>query len=247
MTLTAEEIVISNLALGLIGEYKITSGMSSSAVQYEACERFYDDAIKETLEEHAWNEAKKRTILVQEASGPVFGYDYQFELPSDFVRVIRLGDGDNDWDHWEIENGYILTDRTQDPIVWTAGIDFIAGQYCTLNSVTYLCNTTHTSATATSPATDTTTWTSQGGDYKILELEYIYNLTDTAKWTPKLKNAVAQNLAVKVAPIITNNPKARFDLKNEYENLTLRKARSIDGQQGRIRPIFKSKWWNSRV
>jgi hypothetical protein len=246
MTLTAEEIIICNLALGEVGEASITSGMPSNAKQYELCERYYDEVRKEVLSEHVWNEAKTRTILVQEATAPLFGYDYQFAIPDDFVRAVRLGDGDNDWDHWEVENGYLLTNLAQSPIAWAVDIDFVAGQYCTLSDVTYLCNTSHTSAAATSPATDTTTWTTTGGDYSILELEYIYDLTDTSKWSPKLKGCIAQKLAQKVVVGLTNNPKAKADLINEYENLTLRKARSADAQQGRIRPIFKSFWWNSR-
>lgn len=244
MTLTAEEITICNLALGEVGEQSISSGRTSDK-QYELCERFYSDALKEVLAEHNWNEAKTRTILVQESTAPLFGFDYQFKLPSDCIKVVRLGDN-NDWDHWEIENGYLLTNVIQDPISWTTDINFVEGQYCTLSSVTYLCNVSHTSSTATSPATDTATWTTTGGDYSVLQVEYIYNLTDTSKWSPKLKQCVAQKLAQKVIVGITNNPKAKADLLNEYENLTIRKARSIDAQQGRIRPIFKSKWWNTR-
>lgn len=241
MALTSDEITICNLAMGYIGEYEVSS---SSDDQYILCERYYDDAVKEVLCEHPWNEAKKRAYLIQSSTDPLFGYDYRFAVPSDCLRVVRLGDGDNDWDFWEIENGYILTDVADTPQSYTVGDDYIAGQYLTYSDVTYSIDT---SFTASVWATDLAAYlTSQTGDYTVLKIEYIYNLTTISLWSPKLKDAIAQKLAVKVATGITNDPKSKIDLINEYENLTMRKARSVDAQQGRVRPIFKSRWWNTR-
>jgi hypothetical protein len=244
MALTSSEIIVCNLALGLIGEYQISAN-STGSKQYELCERFYYYAVRETLCDHNWNEARKRAFSVESSEAPLFGYEHKFPLPTDCLKVVRLGDN-NDWYDWEIEGDYIYTDYTEDPTVWAEGIDFVAGQYCTLSDVTYLCNTAHTSATATSPATDTTTWTTQGGDYAVLRIEYIYHNTDRKTWSPHLLNCITQNLAKKLIVPLTNNQKNKDALTQEYEGLSLKKARSIDAAQGKPKKFFKSRWWNSR-
>jgi hypothetical protein len=243
MALTNEEIVICNLALGMVGEYQISSSATSTK-QYELCERYYDEVVKDVLSDHTWNEAKKRAFLLEDATAPVFGFSYRFPLPTDCIKVIRLGDGENDLDFWEVEDGYILSNIAQSPSSYTIGDKYAAGQYITYNSITY---SVDTGFTASDWTTDSAAYlTSKTDDYAVLKIEYIYNLTDTTKWSVRLKNAIAENLAAKISVGITNDPKTKFDLMNQYESLTIRKARSADAQQGRIRPIFKSSWWRSR-
>lgn len=243
MTLTASEITISNLALGLIGEYQISASQPNTK-QYELCERFYDDALREAIVEHNWNECKKRSILIEYSVPPTFGYLYKFALPTDCLKVVRIGDGQNDWDMWEVEGSYILTNYAQSPLAYTVGEDYIRGQYITYSNVTYSVDTSFTAADWT---TDSAAYlTSQTYDYSILYIEYLFENTDTTMWSPKFKDVVAQKLAMKLCVPITNNPKSKSDLLNEFEGITIRKARSVDAQQGRIRPIYKSQWWNSR-
>lgn len=243
MALTSSEITICNLALGLIGEYEVSASQPNTK-QYQLCERFYDDVVRETIVEHNWNECKKRAILVEYATAPTFGYTYKFALPSDCLKVIRIGNGNNDWDMWEVESGYILTNYANSPLAYTVGDVYVAGQYITYSDITYLVST---GFTATDWTTDSAAYlTSQSGDYSVLYIEYLYENTDTSTWSPKLKDAITQRLAIKVSVPISNNPKAKTDLLNEFEGITIRKARSIDAAQGRVRPFFKSKWWASR-
>lgn len=243
MALTDAQIAICNIAMGYIGEYQVESSKTTTK-QYVYCDRYYSDAVKETLAEHTWNEAKKRAYAVEESGGPVFGFTYKFQLPSDSLRIIRLGDGDNDWSFWEIEGDYILTDRAQSGRSYSVGDDYVAGQYISYEDVTY---SVDTSFTAVDWTTDSAAYlTSTGDDLKVLKIEYIYELTDTTKWSPNLKEAIAKRLAIKTATGITNDPKTKIDLMNEFENITMRKARSIDAMQGRLRPYFKSSWWASR-
>ena len=243
MALTSDEITICNEALGYIGEYQVTATKTTEK-QYILCDRYYDAAVEETLAEHPWNEAKTRTVIMQDTTAPLFGYSYRFALPSDCLSVLRIADGSSDWDMWEVENGYILTDLAQSALSYNIGTTYVAGQYISYSSVTYLVDTGFTAADWT---TDAAAYlTSQSGDYKVLEVEYIYNLTTISSWSAHLRKAIAQNLATKVVVGITNDPKSKADLINEFEGLTMRKARSVDGKQGRIRPIFKSKFWRSR-
>lgn len=287
MSLSSEQITVCNLALGLFGEVEIV-GAQTSTKQYKLCDKFYVSTLKETLSEHNWNEHKKRAMLVEDSTAPLFGYSYRFAMPTDCIKLLRIGDGDNDWTEWEVEDGYILTDKAQSPATWTAEEAFVAGQYCSYSDITYLCATAYTPVewasgdtysigdrvylgstlyycnvantastsnspatdettwTAKTPATDTAVWTSQSGDYSVLYVEYIYYNTDTTSWSPRFLDAMVHNLAIKLVVPITNNPKNKDLLLQEYENLTLRKARSVDAQQGKPKTLFRSLWWNSR-
>lgn len=242
MALSSEQIEVCNIALGYLGEYRITASKTTEK-QYLACDLYFDDAVKETLVEHNWNEAKKRCYLVEYSVAPVFGYAYKFALPDDFLALVRIGDGANDFNHWEIEGSYLLTNEAQEPLTYTVGEDYVANQYISYSDITYLVDR---GFTATAWTTDVSYLTSTGDDYQVLKLEYIYNLVKPSSWSPNLKDCIAQRLALKIATSLTNNPQTKRDLMDEYESLTIRKARSIDAKQGKVRPFFKSHWWNTR-
>lgn len=242
MSLSSEQITVCNLALGLFGEVEIV-GAQTSTKQYKLCDKFYASTLKETLSEHNWNEHKKRAMLLEDSTAPLFGYSYRFAMPTDCIKLLRIGDGDNDWTEWEVEDGYILTDKAQSPATYTVGDTYVAGQYLSYGDVTYLVNT---GFTATAWATDASYVTTQSGDYSVLYVEYIYYNTDTTTWSPRFLDAMVHNLAIKLVVPITNNPKNKELLLQEYENLTLRKARSVDAQQGKPKTLFRSLWWNSR-
>lgn len=73
------------------------------------------------LRMHAWKDATNRVILSPLVTAPAFGYDYQFQLPSDCLRVLQVV-SDNTY---KIERDMVLTDdsivnliyvsRVQDP------------------------------------------------------------------------------------------------------------------------------------
>jgi hypothetical protein len=229
--------------MGYIGEYQVEAGKTTTQ-QYVLCERFYSQALEDVLTEHPWNEAKKRVYVLQSSTDPLFGFTYKFQLPSDNLRILRLGDGANDYSFWEVEGDYIMSNIAQSARSYSVGDDYVAGQYITYSDVTY---SVDTSFTATDWTTDLAAYlTTTGGDYKVLKLEYIQNLTDTTKWSPKLTDAIAQKLAILTVVGITNDPKSKQQLLSEFETLTMRKARSVDAMQGRLRPYFKSGWWRTR-
>ena len=81
---------------------------------------------------------------------------------------------------------------------------------------------------------------------RVIYVEYIYQLTTTSLWSSNLTEAVATQLAIKVEPGITGDPQANDRLINEFERLTMPKARSMDGAEGKPKPIFNSAWIRSR-
>jgi len=238
MALTDAQI-LQNASLALIGEYEITESDTTSK-QYTLCDRFYEQARDEVLVAHLWNEAITDSIVVEATTAPIFGYSYKYAIPTDCLRIISIG---TDQYSWEPKGGYIYTDFYSAPTTWAIGEEFIAGQYCTLSSVTYLCNVSNTAATATSPATDAATWTTTGGDYNVINLSYIKQLTTVSEFSPRLYQAISYKLAIMVVAAITGNMSNKTQLLNEYESLVLPQARGVDAAQGRPKKLYSSNTW----
>lgn len=104
---------IVNLALGHLKIDPVTSidppDEDSKAAQ--AGEKWYDQARRDTLEAHPWKFASRRRTILADAAAPAFEYTKKYELPTDFIRVTRIGE---DWDdperEYELEDGFILCD-----------------------------------------------------------------------------------------------------------------------------------------
>jgi hypothetical protein len=252
MALTGEE-TIYNLALGYVGEYRVEEGATTTK-QYILCDRFYDQARDEVLKSHPWNEAKKRIIIAQDSDNPIFGYDRRYSKPTDCLRVLSVNDSigadqRNNADGvnaWEIEGDYILANAGELPQTWATATAYIDGQFVWSDDISYEVLVSHTSDTIANDVT-AGNLVSAGGDYRVVFVEYVYQLTDTTKFGSKLKQVIAMKLAIKIITGLTNDTKGKVDLINEFERLTMPKARSIDGAQMTPKPIFNSNWLRSRT
>ena len=248
MALSAEE-VIYNLALGDVGEYQVTEGQTTDK-QYELCSRFFDITRKEVLIAHPWNEAKLRIIIVQDATNPIFGYDRRYSKPSDNLKILSVNDSlgadlrnnARGVDAWEPEGDYILANAGETPQIWKTATSYIDGEFVTDDSVTYEVLVSHTSDTITNDVASGNI-ESKGGDYRIIFVEYIFDLTDISKFSPKLKEAIAKKLASRIITGLTNDTKGKIDLINEFEQLTMPQARSVDAQEGKPIPFLSSSEW----
>jgi hypothetical protein len=238
MSLTDAQ-VLQNSALALIGEYEIAESDTTSK-QYLLCTNYYAKSRDEVLVSHLWNEAITDSMVLQATIAPLFGKTYKYAKPSDCLRVISIG---SDLYDWEVKGNYIETDFSIAPEEWATGNDYVAGQYVSLSDVTYLCNVSNTSATATSPATDTTTWTTQSGDYNYINLTYIKQLTTVSEFSPRLYQAISYKLAIHIVAAITGNMSNKTQLINEYETLVLPQARGVDAAQGKPKKIIGSSSW----
>lgn len=72
----------------LLGDPKYTLGDGSpNDVRIAA---IYDEVLADLLRSHPWNFATKRVELSQNATAPVFEYEYAYDLPDDFLRLISV-------------------------------------------------------------------------------------------------------------------------------------------------------------
>ena len=86
----AGTVDIVNRALSKLGDMRISSlddGSKSAAVAASMFEIIRDAEITA----HCWHFAKTRSKLPAEAEKPVFGWSWQYLLPSDCLRVLEAG------------------------------------------------------------------------------------------------------------------------------------------------------------
>lgn len=103
---------VCNLALDLLSAGNISDVENPTTATEELLSRWYDQCRRKLLREHSWNFAIDRISLAASSTDPDFGYDSQFTLPSDFLRLLYLDDGSSniiDYHSYQIEGGNILT------------------------------------------------------------------------------------------------------------------------------------------
>lgn len=109
----ASEVSICNSALINIGATTITS-LTQGIKNANACNEQYFKLRDQLLRAHNWNFAIKRIKLGQLSATPVTEFDFQYALPSDWLRTIQVHDNDAGLGRikYKIEGGNILSDAT---------------------------------------------------------------------------------------------------------------------------------------
>lgn len=242
MALTTAQLPICNDALALLSDIQIDSDTTSK--QYVVCNQFYDTAKEEVFAEHSWNELITMGEILEDEYPPLFSFSHRYALPSDCVRVISIGNDTGTYDSqsdsfYRVEDGYIYTNYGITPATWSSDVKYPVGKYIVYNGTIYVCIREHGPDDLVTPV-NITYWTESGEDLTLLRLRYISNDVDESKFSKTLRACIVHALAIKIVARITGDSAQRSALVNEYEQIIVRKARTIDGSQGRVRYPWKS-------
>jgi hypothetical protein len=126
----ATKITIANNALAMLADDPISDfneGTVRSALVRDQYENIRDNCLRMI----PWNCAVKRLNLSPDVATPVFGYAFQYTLPSDWLRTLSVTD-EQDVYEFRIEGRKLLTDleslqmryiyRNDDPATYDAGL-----------------------------------------------------------------------------------------------------------------------------
>lgn len=102
---------IANRALQLVGASSILN-LTDNSPEAREVSRAYDYCRRAELRAHRWCFAIKRAELAPDTDAPAFGYQYQYTLPSDCLRVLLANDATLDW---VVESKKILTNSSTSP------------------------------------------------------------------------------------------------------------------------------------
>ena len=87
----ASEVDICNIGLTKLGEDTIIS-LTENSKAARLCNLVFADLRDAVLREHPWNFAIKRVELALLTTTPSFEFDFEHQLPSDNLRVIKIDD-----------------------------------------------------------------------------------------------------------------------------------------------------------
>jgi len=90
----ASQIGICNLALIRMGGPPITSLDDGSKIA-NTFKAIWDTVVDIVLRDHPWNFAIARSNMTLLAETPTWGFTYVFQLPTDCLRILGIGDSDN--------------------------------------------------------------------------------------------------------------------------------------------------------
>lgn len=157
----------------------------------------FDSTIRELGRDHEWNCLRMRQDIPQLTATPDFGYDFQYQLPGELIRLLRLNGRDiqDVTDLYDIEGRKLLTNATS------------------------------------------------------AKIQYIGYTADTTIYDSLFVEALAMKLAGKLATIIRQDEALGQALKQEYLQVTLPRARKVDGNERNKAPYDpreKSRLLNAR-
>lgn len=123
------EVHVCNLALGRLQQAPITSIATPVSVSEKICAVQYHQSRRVTLAAHNWNFATKREKLGALSGQPVFEHETLYQLPTDYIRMTRVGILYTDLVDYTIEGQNILTSGWVDaqlPIVFVYDFKTVA-------------------------------------------------------------------------------------------------------------------------
>lgn len=124
----ASDVSIANRALTKLGADRILM-LTDETQTARVINSMFTDVRDAEIRRYTWKFSLKRAQLVALADAPLFGYQFQYPLPSDFLGLVQVGEYYARSLHdktppWSVEGGRILTNMEAPlPIRYKARID----------------------------------------------------------------------------------------------------------------------------
>jgi len=113
-----DRVDICNFALAKCGEQRIVS-LNDKSKNAILCNLHFEQTLQEVLRNHPWNCAIKRASLAEYTDTPAFGFDHQYYLPEDCLRILWM---EEDTAVFRIESGMLLTDENPANVIYIRNV-----------------------------------------------------------------------------------------------------------------------------
>jgi hypothetical protein len=90
--MVAASVDIVNRALSKLGDMRITS-LDDPTKAAGLAASLYDIVLDSEISANAWNFSKDRRMITPDLEKPAFGWQFQYTLPAECIRVLEVG-------HW---------------------------------------------------------------------------------------------------------------------------------------------------
>jgi len=92
--MSVSETSICNSALIKVGSKQLITSLTQGTPNATLCGEQYPKIRDELLRSHNWNFASRWQELETTGNTPTAAYDYEFQLPTDLIRVIHVANND---------------------------------------------------------------------------------------------------------------------------------------------------------
>jgi hypothetical protein len=117
----ATDVSICTAALMLLGDKPIAS-LTQNTDRATLCANIYPQAVDDILRSHPWNCAIKREILAPLSAAPSHDFQFQFQLPGDWLRMLEVGYQDDPLPY-QVEGRRILANTNVLPVRYVKQTD----------------------------------------------------------------------------------------------------------------------------
>ena len=114
----ASVIEICNSALLQLGAQAIPS-LTENSKNARLCNARFNTVRDSVFRSHPWNSLVKRQKLAADVATPIYGFDFQFTLPADCLRVLHLDAYDS---NYKVEGRKILCNESSIFLVYVAQV-----------------------------------------------------------------------------------------------------------------------------
>lgn len=272
----ATAVDICNLSLSLLGHAPdLVTSLAGTDTTSKLCNLHYPIARDSLMKSHNWNFAVKRAGLVPNATEPVFEFSNAYNLPSDYLRIIRTNldaEGYVTGYKWRVEGTTLITNTAPgdtvsisgatraNPVVITTSSShsFSDGVSVYVESVGGMTEINDTIFTVDNPASTTfellgvdgsayTAYTSGGTVRQLnVEVEYVAQITDTTKFSQDFIDVLSYMLAARMAPRLTDNANMAAEMRGAARE-ALASVAFADGMEGTPRGLDADAWITARV
>lgn len=201
--MAASEVAICNIALGWLGGDLIIS-LNDDSIEAKLCKANYDPLRDAVLEEREWTFAVKRIEPAALVADPLYGFDKNFQIPPNVLRVLQVTRAGEDVTNASVaNNGIRSSSRGGTGIGRETRIEWLReGETIVANSA------------------------------ERIFARVLIRIEDTTKFSPAFDQALAARLAMDLAIPLTNSEKMQSSMASMYgEKMAL--AAVSDGLQGR--------------
>jgi hypothetical protein len=114
----ASVVQICNSALNQLGASSITA-LTDDSKNARLCNERYTTIRDAVFRAHPWNCLIKRVQLAQDSDTPAWGFDYQYTLPADCLRILGIKDYNSDY---KVEGRKLLISESSVYLIYLAQI-----------------------------------------------------------------------------------------------------------------------------
>lgn len=108
MSKPSSGVAICNIALAQIGERRIAAIVSPTTQSEITMAALYDQARQGLIAKFIWPFAKERVLCNRITTAPLFDYSDAYQLPNDFITLLRIGEDESCKYKYDIQGKTLL-------------------------------------------------------------------------------------------------------------------------------------------